>query len=91
MSTPTFLLASCGFQLIAHSASLGQIVPVRQDFSRDPGWDQYQNRIVGTDLPGVVQDFGWRRTGFSAGRARSAGASRTRAGRPTTRCRWEGR
>ena len=35
---------------------------VRQDFSRDPGWDHYQNRIVGTDMPQIVQDFGWRRT-----------------------------
>ena len=40
---------------------------VRQDFSRDPGWDHYQNRIVGTDMPEVVQDFGWRRTSHTGG------------------------
>jgi hypothetical protein len=40
----------------------GQLVQVREDFSRDPGWDHYQNRIVGTEMPAVVQDFGWRRT-----------------------------
>ena len=70
----------------------GQLVQVRQDFSRDPGWDNYQNRIVGTDMPRIVQDFGWRRTDFTgSGRAKSAGGSRTPGGRRTTRCRWAGR
>ena len=40
----------------------GQLVQVREDFSRDPGWDHYQNRIVGTGMPAVRQDFGWRPT-----------------------------
>jgi hypothetical protein len=39
-----------------------QLVEIQEDFSRDPGWDHYQNRVVGTDMPKVVQDFGWRRT-----------------------------
>ena len=47
--------------LFAATAS-GQLVEVREDFSKDPGWDHFQNRIVGTDMPQVVQDFGWRRT-----------------------------
>lgn len=42
--------------------SHGQLVQVRQDFSRDPGWDHYQNRIVGTDMPQIHQDFGYRPT-----------------------------
>ena len=64
---------------LAVPSSSGQLVQVRQDFSRDPGWDHYQNRIVGTEMPAVVQDFGWRRTGLHRRRrARSAGASRTR-------------
>ena len=89
MRSPTFLLACGVAQLFVGPASLGQLMQVRQDFSRDPGWDHYQNRIVGTDMPKVVQDFGWRRTNHTgAARARSAGASRTRGGRPTTRCRW---
>lgn len=48
---------------LAFSASAsGQLIQVHEDFSNDPGWDHYQNRIVGTDMPRVVQDFGWRRT-----------------------------
>ena len=54
-----------------------------------PGWDHYQNRIVGTELPEVIQDFGWRRTDRTGGGpGESAGGSRTRGGRPTTPCRW---
>jgi hypothetical protein len=67
MRTPTFLLAFCGFQLYAGSASPGQAVQIHQDFSRDPGWDHYQNRIVGTEMPAVIQDFGWRRTVYTGG------------------------
>jgi hypothetical protein len=48
-------------------AARGQPVQIREDFSRDPGWDHLQNRIVGTDMPQVVQDFGWRRTNFTWG------------------------
>ena len=56
------LALACGLALApAH----GQLVQVRQDFSRDPGWDHYQNRIVGTDMPRIVQDFGWRRTDYT--------------------------
>jgi hypothetical protein len=58
MRSSTFLLAFCVFQVFAHSSSLGQILHVRQDLSRDPGCDHYQNRIAGTDMPRVVQDFG---------------------------------
>ncbi len=63
---------------IAHTVSLclvvvlvtatplsAQLVQQKQDFSRDPGWDHFQNRIVGTEMPLVVQDFGWRETNFT--------------------------
>ena len=79
MRLPTLLLVCALCNSLAVPSSSGQLVQVRQDFSRDPGWDHYQNRIVGTEMPAVVQDFGWRRTGYTGGgRARSAGASRTR-------------
>src|SRR4051812_11461896 len=52
---------------LAATPAHGQLVKVRQDFSRDPGWDHYQNRIVGTDMPQIHQDFGWRRTDFTGG------------------------
>ena len=62
MRCPMILLAWGVSQMIVGPASLGQVVRIHQDFSRDPGWDHYQNRIVGTDMPKIVQDFGWRRT-----------------------------
>ncbi len=55
--------------LLAHAATrpslASELVQVREDFSNDPGWDHYQNRIVGVDMPEVIQDFGWRRTSFT--------------------------
>ncbi|MEW6754699.1 MAG: hypothetical protein AB1505_27495 [Candidatus Latescibacterota bacterium] len=42
---------------------LTQIV---QDFARDPGWDNYQNRVVGTGMPQRCQDFGWSPTAHAA-------------------------
>src|SRR5262245_7233221 len=62
MRTPTFLLACVMTHSVLATSSRGQLVQVHEDFSRDPGWDHYQNRIVGTQMPRVVQDFGWRRT-----------------------------
>lgn len=50
--------------LFVHSAS-AQLLQIDEDFSRDPGWDHYQNRIVGIEMPTVVQDFGWRRSDFT--------------------------
>ncbi|MEZ6047740.1 MAG: hypothetical protein R3C11_19615 [Planctomycetaceae bacterium] len=42
-----------------------QLTQVKQDFSTDPGWDHFQNRIVGVEMPRVIQDFGWRRTNIT--------------------------
>jgi hypothetical protein len=59
----TMILIGCtAISWALQSPSRAQLVQVREDFSRDPGWDHYQNRIVGTEMPTVVQDFGWRRT-----------------------------
>src|SRR3954468_24870776 len=65
MRSPTFFLACGVAQLFVGPSSLGQVMQVHEDCSRDPGWDHYQNRIVGTDMPKVVQDFGWRRTHYT--------------------------
>jgi hypothetical protein len=62
MRPPAFLLVCVLLQLAVVPAVRGQLVQIRKDFSRDPGWDHYQNRIVGTEMPEVIQDFGWRRT-----------------------------
>lgn len=50
---------------ITGPAPAEEIVTIEEDFSHDPGWDHYQNRIVGTEMPEVVQDFGWRPTNFT--------------------------
>jgi hypothetical protein len=52
---------------LAATTARGQLAQVRQDFSRDLGWDHHQNRIVGTDMPRIVQDFGWRRSNHTGG------------------------
>ena len=67
MRLPTLLLMCALSDLLAVPSSSGELVQVRQDFSRDPGWDHHQNRIAGTEMPAVIQDFGWRRTGHTGG------------------------
>jgi hypothetical protein len=56
---------SCLFALAVTPSPSPQVVEIHDDFSRDPGWDHYQNRIVGTDMPRIVQDFGWRHSNFT--------------------------
>src|SRR5436309_161391 len=36
-----------------------RLVQVHQDFSKDPGWEWKNNRIVAEDPPIIKQDFGW--------------------------------
>jgi len=56
-------------------AAFGQegLVQVRQDFSKDPGWEFKNNRIEAQDPPTVKQDFGWSATNRSGGGAEGAG------------------
>jgi len=37
----------------------GDLTQVHQDFSKDPGWEWKDNRIVAEDPPTIKQDFGW--------------------------------
>jgi hypothetical protein len=39
-----------------------KIQKVTQDFSEDPGWEGYNNRIDCEDCPQITQDFGWAPT-----------------------------
>jgi hypothetical protein len=39
-----------------------KIKKVSQDFSEDPGWEGYNNRIDCQDCPTITQDFGWTET-----------------------------
>ncbi len=50
------------------------LVQVRRNFGEDPGWDHYQNRIVGVDMPMVIEDFGWSDTSYvNAGKGEIGG------------------
>jgi hypothetical protein len=40
----------------------GSLIQVHQDFSKDPGWEWKNNRIVAEDPPIIKQDFGWSPT-----------------------------
>ncbi len=57
-----FLGLSALILAAAVAPARGRLQRVHQDFSRDPGWDHYQNRVVGVDMPRIHQDFGWRLT-----------------------------
>src|SRR5437764_5634383 len=39
-----------------------ELVQIHQDFSKDPGWEWKNNRIVAEDPPIIKQDFGWSPT-----------------------------
>jgi hypothetical protein len=41
------------------SSAQPPVIQIQQDFSRDPGWIGFQNRMKCVDCPEVVQDFGW--------------------------------
>src|SRR5688572_20583207 len=43
-------------------AQEGELTQVTQDFSRDPGWEWMNNRIVAENPPTINQDFGWSLT-----------------------------
>ena len=73
MRTVMILLTYAIPHLVGLGVACGQLVQVCEDFLRDPGWDHFQNRIVGTDMPKVVQDFGWRRNAGSASSRSSCG------------------
>lgn len=43
-------------------AQKSEISKVNQDFSEDPGWEGYNNRIDCEDCPEINQNFGWTNT-----------------------------
>jgi hypothetical protein len=59
------LAAVCLFAQLPAAGAESPLAEIQQDFSRDPGWDHYQNRVVGTDMPRIRQDFGWRPTSYT--------------------------
>jgi hypothetical protein len=61
----TVVLLSFVIQLAVVASLRAELTEIHQDFSEDPGWDHFQNRIVGTDMPTVVEDFGWRDSNYT--------------------------
>ena len=59
-----------------------ELVQVRQDFSSDPGWDNWNNRVVGENCPTVVQDFGWSPTSHFDGKPGEIGGTIWRSTTP---------
>ncbi len=50
---------------INHSYAEKPLLQIEEDFSTDPGWHSYQNRMECIDCPEVIQDFGWTQTNFT--------------------------
>src|SRR5688572_3018666 len=48
--------------VVPRSFAQGELVQFTQDFSKDPGWEWMNNRIVASDPPTIKQDFGWSQT-----------------------------
>ena len=65
MRLPISVLFCLIGMLVVVPSLQGQLAHINESFSRDPGWDHYQNRIIGTEMPEIVQDFGWRPTNFT--------------------------
>ncbi|WP_428938592.1 hypothetical protein [Fontivita pretiosa] len=52
-----------------------QLVQVHQDFSEDPGWEGYNNRVVARNPPTKRQDFGWSPTTHASSTAGEIGGT----------------
>jgi hypothetical protein len=57
-------------------------IQVREDFTRDPGWDAVNNRLIDLDRPIVRQNFGWRQTDLAGGAPGEIGGVVWRSVRP---------
>ncbi len=60
----------------------GGLVEVREDFSRDPGWEGVRNRLPATFPPRVLQRFGWSGTNHAGKAAGEVGGHIQSTARP---------
>src|ERR1041385_7118232 len=65
MTPIAVLLASALLTPLAFAQQ--ELVQVHEDFSKDPGWEWKDNRVVAQDPPTVTQDFGWAPTTNTGG------------------------
>src|SRR3954462_6074044 len=54
-----YLVAPALLLLSALAVAGNDLVQVHEDFSRDPGWEAVNNRVVGVGGPVIRQNFGW--------------------------------
>jgi len=67
---------------IGTSRAEEDLVQVREDFSSDPGWDNWNNRVEFHDCPTVTQNFGWRATSHFGGEPGEIGGTIWRSTTP---------
>jgi hypothetical protein len=57
------LCACLRFAAEIRGESQGNLLQVKQDFTRDPHWEGMNNRIIADNCPTIHQDFGWAALG----------------------------
>lgn len=62
-----FLLIGIFISVFARDNDKRKIVEVYQDFSNDPGWEGFNNRVECEDPPLITQNFGWGPTNRTGG------------------------
>jgi hypothetical protein len=67
---------------IAAAPVVEELVQVREDFSSDPGWDNWNNRVEFRDSPTVTQNFGWAATSHFGGEPGELGGTIWRSTTP---------
>jgi len=48
--------------LVLYGQKSGDIIIINENFDRDPGWENVNNRVECSDCPEITQDFGWAPT-----------------------------
>lgn len=59
-----------------------ELTTIHQDFSEDPGWEAFHNRVVCSDCPTVTQNFGWSPAADSGDAKSTIGGTICRSTRP---------
>ncbi len=53
------------FLVLVGPSLAGGLIQIEENFTEDPGWEGYQNRMECVDCLEVIQDFGWSHTDFT--------------------------
>ena len=58
-----FMTTALGLALCSISVAAQELRQLSEDFTGDPRWEGFRNRLLPTPLPVTRQEFGWRRGG----------------------------